>query len=495
MRPFAVHMVVPTLIAVASASAQQPKLTREIAATATPATITVITLDSRGDTIGQGSGFFVRQNGVFVTNWHVMRGATRAVVVRPNGERFERVSFIDGDSAIDVAILKVPGFGLPVLDVRSDSPPVGTRVVAIGSPLGLTTTVSEGIVSATRIVNGRELIQTTAAISPGSSGGALLDETGRVFAVSTLYLEGGQQLNFAIPVRYAMGYVTDSPRERAIADVFGNEKASASDHGVGASRGGDLSRAVPRTDVRASGQPFLPLPTPKATRTPLKSLAGVWTIVRETFYDSVRTRVRRDGILIAFENVGWMVLGQVKRTQADTATGDVAVWPVSALRTTSSGEVVLDAATQVYDGVQTNDGFSARASGRGTDGVHYGVLLVATRSSLPASYNSGIFSLSARTFWHPNSGDQASTALPWTGVGAVVAVNDSVFVDFQFSNASGGTTAFWGKSSMMPSGEFDVTAVSGSRIVGTLRAGVLTAEWTDLRKEGSFRGLLRAERQ
>ncbi len=230
--------------------------TAQVAEKATPATVTIVTLGAADDTIATGSGFIVRSDGVIVTNWHVLRGAAAAVVVRANGEAFRRVSFLDGDSTADIAIIKVPGYDLPVLTPRSTTPAVGERVIAIGSPLGLSRTVTEGIVSADRIVDGREYVQVSAAISPGSSGGAVLDSEGRVFAISTAFIEGGQQLNFAIPVRYALGLMRSNLSERTLSSVFGAEGARTSTHVAAANQEGSatgpaISSGVPAFSGRA----------------------------------------------------------------------------------------------------------------------------------------------------------------------------------------------------------------------------------------------------
>ncbi|HEX5072548.1 MAG TPA: serine protease, partial [Gemmatimonadaceae bacterium] len=203
------------------AGAQSLHSTSEIAREATPATVTIIVFGANGDTLGQGSGFIVRPSGEIVTNWHVMRGAARAVVVLANEERYQRVEALDGDEAADLAVIKVPGFGLPTLTPTSVLPSPGERVVAIGSPLGLSRSVSEGVVSAVRLDDGRQLLQITAPISPGSSGGPVLDATGRVVAITTAYFARGQQLNFAVPVKYAMGLLTANIQARPLASVFG----------------------------------------------------------------------------------------------------------------------------------------------------------------------------------------------------------------------------------------------------------------------------------
>jgi S1-C subfamily serine protease len=83
--------------------------TEAIAARAVPATVTIVTFSDTGDTLGMGSGFLVRPNGIVVTNFHVMAGATRAAVILTSGERYDRVEALDQDAAGDIAILKIPG--------------------------------------------------------------------------------------------------------------------------------------------------------------------------------------------------------------------------------------------------------------------------------------------------------------------------------------------------------------------------------------------------
>ncbi|MGB3088148.1 MAG: tetratricopeptide repeat-containing serine protease family protein [Phycisphaerae bacterium] len=168
-----------------------------------PAVVRVVVRDREFKEIGLGSGFFVTADGLLVTNHHVVRGAEFATVLRADGSTL----FVDGVLALDedhdLAVLKVGGTGLPCLEVAPAAaapPPVGSRVYAIGNPQGLTNTLSEGLVSGIRREGGEvRAIQTTAAISPGSSGGPLVDSQGRVVGVMTAYLAGGQGLNFAVP--------------------------------------------------------------------------------------------------------------------------------------------------------------------------------------------------------------------------------------------------------------------------------------------------------
>ncbi len=167
-----------------------------------PAVVRVVVRDRDFKEIGLGSGFFVKANGLLVTNSHVVEGAAFATIHRSDGSTL----FVDGilatDKEQDLAVLQVNGTSLPHVSIApaGSVPAVGARVYAIGNPKGLTNTFSEGLVSSLRKKDGKVwALQTTAAISHGSSGGPLVDTQGRVVGVTTVSIEGGQNLNFAVP--------------------------------------------------------------------------------------------------------------------------------------------------------------------------------------------------------------------------------------------------------------------------------------------------------
>ncbi|MFI5398922.1 MAG: S1C family serine protease [Candidatus Binatia bacterium] len=335
-------------------------------------------LDASGDTISQGSGFIVRPDGVIVTNWHVLQGASAAIVILSTRERFDRVSLVDGDSVADIAILRIPGFGLPALATRSSVPSVGERVVVVGSPLGLTKTVTDGIVSASRIILGREVVQVTAPISPGSSGGPVLDASGRVFAISTFYLEGGQQLNFAVPVRYALGLLQASTADRPLARVFGHSNTQA--------RLGETATAA----------------APSRAVSPAASMAGTF-LMDQSWTGTGPLNGRRDrGLLIAgSDEIGLLMLAALVD---DSAVGLRGVYGMTTFRTDASGQVVLDVGGLTYDGYQTNDGFYATATTISKSGAQYSVVAVASRHAIPLSNPIGLYRLVTRTFYTLTSG-------------------------------------------------------------------------------------------
>ena len=188
----------PTAAAPADTQAAPHALTpAEIAAAATPSIVSIRT------PLGLGTGFVVRDSGWIVTNLHVITGADRALVTFPNKQSFPVLEVLNTSAAHDLALLRVDAKGLPVLKL-ADSEKVrpGDAIVAIGHPLGLEDTVSNGLVSAVRQLGDLTALQISAPIAPGSSGGPLLDEHGEVVGVATAILHGGQNLNLGVPAKY-----------------------------------------------------------------------------------------------------------------------------------------------------------------------------------------------------------------------------------------------------------------------------------------------------
>ncbi|MGK2913726.1 MAG: trypsin-like peptidase domain-containing protein, partial [Porticoccaceae bacterium] len=156
--------------------------------------------DATGKLLSLGSGVVI-MNGVVATNCHVTNKAARLKVIYQDKAYPAIARHTDGDR--DVCSLTVEGMKAPVATLGyTNTLKVGQRVYAIGAPEGLELTLSEGIVSSLREVTGGRYIQTTAPISPGSSGGGLFDEDGRLLGLPTFYLAEGQQLNFAVPVEW-----------------------------------------------------------------------------------------------------------------------------------------------------------------------------------------------------------------------------------------------------------------------------------------------------
>lgn len=160
------------------------------------------TFDIDGDALSSGSGFFLEKTGKAVTNFHVLQNAYSAVITLNNGQNYAVKGILGYDMNGDLAILQIEGNNFPFLSSGdSDEVTSGEKIYAIGSPMGLSNTISEGIVSGiNRTIDQIPYIQITAAISHGSSGGALLNEKGQVVGITSAGLATGQNLNFAIPI-------------------------------------------------------------------------------------------------------------------------------------------------------------------------------------------------------------------------------------------------------------------------------------------------------
>ncbi len=159
-----------------------------------------------GEGRGSGSGFIITPDGYAITNSHVVGGRGRMTAETDDGDRVP-VEVVGDDPATDIALLRLASSDLPYAEIGdSESLRVGQLTIAMGSPLGLHSTVSTGVVSAIgRSLRGQDgrlienIIQHTAPINPGNSGGPLVDSRGRVVGVNTAIIAMAQGLGFAVP--------------------------------------------------------------------------------------------------------------------------------------------------------------------------------------------------------------------------------------------------------------------------------------------------------
>ncbi len=195
----------------AQPNASQAPLTSEeqtvirVARQVTPTVVSIIVPQ-----VGSGSGVVIRRDGMILTNAHVVSNARSVQVGLADGRKVTG-TVLGRDAGLDVAVVRIPVNDAPVAPLgNSDQLQVGQLAIAIGNPLGLERTVTTGVISAVnrpgRTLGGETFIQTDAAISPGNSGGPLVDSRGNVIGINSAELlgQGVSGLGFAIPINLAM---------------------------------------------------------------------------------------------------------------------------------------------------------------------------------------------------------------------------------------------------------------------------------------------------
>jgi len=198
-------LLLAVLISPVSVFADADKLFKENS----KAVVVVVTYNEKGEPISQGSGFIVRPDGAVVTNYHVISNA-KDIKVKVGDKVLDVEGLIHTDKENDLVILKVKGEKLPVVklgDIAKAN--VGEKVYVISSPEGLENTISDGLLSGIRdITSDKKVLQITAPISPGSSGGPVFNKDGEVIGVATFLIKEAQNLNFAMPVNLIKGNIT-----------------------------------------------------------------------------------------------------------------------------------------------------------------------------------------------------------------------------------------------------------------------------------------------
>lgn len=168
------------------------------------ATFIIYAYDEYGSPKGTGSGFFIDSDGTGITNYHVLDGSVKAVLKTSDEKEYEINQVLASDRKWDIikfSVKNTDNIKFKYLDFANKEVEKGDKVYNISSPMGLEASVSEGIVSSVRSDKRYgQTIQTTASISSGSSGSALLNENGEVFAVATFKYDKGENLNFGVSI-------------------------------------------------------------------------------------------------------------------------------------------------------------------------------------------------------------------------------------------------------------------------------------------------------
>jgi S1-C subfamily serine protease len=175
----------------------------EIAKNGIKSTVSIIALDKYSQPLGYGSGFIIGDE-LVATNVHVIEGCNSAyILINGESKKYVIQGYVGIDKTNDLIIVKANGLSGNIIELEEDTlPEIGEKIYAVGNPKGLNGTFSEGIVSGIREISSNDLIQITAPISPGSSGGPVLNKTGKVIGIAFASYSDGQNLNFAIPVKY-----------------------------------------------------------------------------------------------------------------------------------------------------------------------------------------------------------------------------------------------------------------------------------------------------
>lgn len=192
-----------------------------------PAVVTIALIDERESELGGGTGFVIDRSGTIVTNHHVIAAGRKVNVKFIDGALYDEITVLTDDGVNDLALLRVqlekPKSGKPPVFEPlklgdSDAVVVGERAISIGNPLGLDHTLTDGLVSARRMIEGRAWIQMSVPVSPGNSGGPLFNMRGEVIGVTTAQIGAfgrGQNLNIAIPAKTLVEHVrTTYPEAR-----------------------------------------------------------------------------------------------------------------------------------------------------------------------------------------------------------------------------------------------------------------------------------------
>jgi len=155
--------------------------------------------------VASGSGFVLKSNGVICTAAHVIENAKTVTVRFSDGKEYESTGLIDVDEKNDVAVFRARFLDRPEVKMQTKAQEIGSKLFIVSAPLGLEFSISEGILSQYRTFESAQMLQHTCQTSPGSSGGAVCNQTGEVVGVHNSKRVGGEGLNFAVAAEHVAG--------------------------------------------------------------------------------------------------------------------------------------------------------------------------------------------------------------------------------------------------------------------------------------------------
>jgi len=232
----------------------------------------VVMEDASGQPMSLGSGFFIADE-VVASNFHVVEGAARGYVKKVDEQKkFEITGFVGRDEVRDLVLIEVKGASAPALKIGdSKKLEIGEEIYAVGNPRGLEGTFSHGIISSIRQMGGGSLLQVTAPISPGSSGGPILNKNAEVIGVAAATFNGGQNLNFAIPSELLRALLKE---RRAVTPVDGSSKRNSKDSIFGA-LGSKITEGITAGRIRWVGISSFKFSVANQLRQPIKNAAFI----------------------------------------------------------------------------------------------------------------------------------------------------------------------------------------------------------------------------
>ncbi len=178
-----------------------PSIPKQIVTQYGNAIVLIKAYDQENESIKYGSGFFVNQNGLIATNFHIIEGAYKVSIHIADGTSVEASKIVGLNKDKDIVLIETDWRNQSFVKIGdSDLVDQGDNVIAIGNPQGLQNTISEGLISAIRSDEEFKIFQITCPISSGSSGGALFNTKSEVIGITSLILNSGQNINFAIPI-------------------------------------------------------------------------------------------------------------------------------------------------------------------------------------------------------------------------------------------------------------------------------------------------------
>lgn len=255
---------------------------------------------------GSGSGVLIAPDGYLLTNSHVVHRAQHLTVSLPDGREL-KARLIGDDPATDIAVIRVDGSSLPFVEIGdSESLRVGQLAIAIGNPFGFSSTVSTGVVSAVgrslRARDGRpieNIIQHTAPLNPGNSGGPLVNSHGHLIGINTAMIGLAQGIGFAVPsatARWVAGQLMTAGRVR-------------------------------RAFIGITGQPR-PIPRRVARKLDLDQAEGIEVLRTVTRGPAARAGVTAGDLIVAFDGRATSTVDELFRVLTEWAPGEETVLTV-----------------------------------------------------------------------------------------------------------------------------------------------------------------------